>query len=168
MSEDSDLEKTEPASARRLEQAREEGDVPQSRELVSFVLLATGALGLWVMGESIVRTASSFLARCLELHRYDYTRAQEQWQYVGAQFGPLAMVLAGLILMLVLAALSPLALTRGAVSFKPLTPDITRLIGMHGLKRMFSVQGLLELPRLLGQAGAGGRRRLVADPALSR
>lgn len=48
MSEDSDLEKTEPASARRLEQAREEGDVPQSRELVSFVLLATGALGLWV------------------------------------------------------------------------------------------------------------------------
>ena len=76
MSEDSDLEKTEPASARRLEQAREEGDVPQSRELVSFVLLATGALGLWVMSESIVRAASSFLARCLEFHRYDYTRAQ--------------------------------------------------------------------------------------------
>ncbi len=151
MSEESDLEKTEPASARRLEQAREEGDVPQSRELVSFVLLTVSAGGLWVMGESIVRAASAFLARCLEFHRYDYTRAQDQWQYVGAQFGPLATVLAGLMLMPALAALAPLALTRGAISFKPLTPDITRLIGMHGLKRMFSVQGLLELPRLLAK-----------------
>ncbi|MFU0418274.1 EscU/YscU/HrcU family type III secretion system export apparatus switch protein, partial [Acinetobacter baumannii] len=31
MSDDSDLEKTEAASPRRLEQAREEGDVPRSR-----------------------------------------------------------------------------------------------------------------------------------------
>ena len=44
MSEESDLEKTEAASARRLERAREEGDVPRSRELGSFaLLLAVGA-----------------------------------------------------------------------------------------------------------------------------
>jgi len=149
MSEDSDLEKTEPASPRRLEQAREEGDVPRSRELGSFALTAVAAGGLWVMGESIVRAASSFLARCLEFHRYDYTRAQDQWSYVGAQFMPLAIVLGGLLLLLVLAALTPLALTRGAISFKPLEPDITRVFKLQGLKRMFSVEGLLELPRLL-------------------
>ncbi|MBZ0144859.1 MAG: EscU/YscU/HrcU family type III secretion system export apparatus switch protein, partial [Rhodocyclaceae bacterium] len=39
MAEDSDLEKTEPASPRRLEQAREEGQVPQSRELSAFLVL---------------------------------------------------------------------------------------------------------------------------------
>jgi FlhB HrpN YscU SpaS Family len=33
----SDLERTEPASQRRLEQAREEGQVPQSRELSAFL-----------------------------------------------------------------------------------------------------------------------------------
>ena len=149
MSEESDLEKTEPASPRRLEQAREEGDVPRSRELGSFALLAVGAGGLWVMGDAIVRAASSFLARCLEFHRYDYTRTQDQWTYVAAQFTPLAVVLGGLLLLLVLAALTPLALTRGAISFKPLAPDITRLFKLHGLTRMFSVEGLLELPRLL-------------------
>ncbi|KMW46710.1 flagellar biosynthesis protein FlhB [Ralstonia insidiosa] len=149
MSDDSDLEKTEAASPRRLEQAREEGDVPRSRELGSFALMAVSAGGLWVMGESIVRAASSFLARCLELHRYDYTRAQDQWVYIGAQFTPLATVLGGLILMLILAALTPLALTRGAISFKPLEPDISRLFKLQGLTRMFSVEGLLELPRLL-------------------
>ncbi|MCO5399407.1 flagellar biosynthesis protein FlhB [Ralstonia soli] len=149
MSEESDLEKTEAASPRRLEQAREEGDVPRSRELGSFALMAVGAGGLWVMGDSIVRAASSFLARCLEFHRYDYTRGQDQWAYVAAQFTPLGMVLGGLMVMLLIAALSPLALTRGAISFKPLTPDISRLFKLQGLTRMFSVEGLLELPRLL-------------------
>jgi flagellar biosynthetic protein FlhB len=149
MSDDSDLEKTEPASPRRLEQAREEGDVPRSRELASFALTAVSAGGLWVMGDSIVRAASSFLARCLEFHRYNYTSGQDQWNYVTGQFMPLAMALAGLMLMLVIAALSPLALTRGAISFKPLAPDISRLFKLQGLTRMFSLEGLMELPRLL-------------------
>lgn len=149
MSEESDLEKTEPASPRRLEQAREEGDVPRSRELASFALTAVSAGGLWVMGDSIVRAASSFLARCLEFHRYNYTSGHDQWNYVTGQFMPLAMALGGLMLMLVIAALSPLALTRGAISFKPLAPDISRLFKLQGLTRMFSLEGLMELPRLL-------------------
>lgn len=149
MSEESDLEKTEAASPRRLEQAREEGDVPRSRELASFALTAVSAGGLWVMGDSIVRAASSFLARCLEFHRYNYTSGQDQWNYVTGQFMPLAMALGGLMLMLVIAALSPLALTRGAISFKPLAPDISRLFKLQGLTRMFSLEGLIELPRLL-------------------
>jgi len=149
MAEESDLEKTEPASPRRLEQAREEGDVPRSRELASFALTAVSAGGLWVMGDSIVRAASAFLARCLEFHRYNYTSGQDQWNYVTGQFMPLAMALGGLMLMLVIAALSPLALTRGAISFKPLSPDISRLFKLQGLTRMFSLEGLMELPRLL-------------------
>ncbi|MEF9482252.1 flagellar biosynthesis protein FlhB [Ralstonia sp. 1B3] len=149
MSEESDLEKTEPASPRRLEQAREEGDVPRSRELASFALTAVSAGGLWVMGDSIVRAASSFLARCLEFHRYNYASGQDQWNYVTGQFMPLAMALGGLMLILVIAALSPLALTRGAISFKPLAPDISRLFKLQGLTRMFSLEGLMELPRLL-------------------
>lgn len=43
MAEESDLERTEPASSKRLEQAREEGNVPQSRELMAFMVLAAGA-----------------------------------------------------------------------------------------------------------------------------
>jgi len=60
------------------------------------------------------------------------------------------------MLLLVVAALAPLAPTRGAISFKPLTPDITRIIMLQGLKRMFSVQGLLELPKLLAKLALVG------------
>ena len=40
MAEESDLEKTEPASPRRLEKAREDGEVARSRELATFLLLS--------------------------------------------------------------------------------------------------------------------------------
>jgi flagellar biosynthetic protein FlhB len=55
MAEDSDAEKTEPASAKRLEQAREEGDVPRSREVATFTVLMAAGAGLWVTGDSLVR-----------------------------------------------------------------------------------------------------------------
>ena len=50
MAEDSDLEKTEAPTGRRLEQAREKGQVPHSRELGTFLLLLVGSTSLWVMG----------------------------------------------------------------------------------------------------------------------
>ena len=45
MAEDSDLEKTESATPRRLEKAREEGQVARSRELATFALLSAGFYG---------------------------------------------------------------------------------------------------------------------------
>ena len=53
MAEESDLEKTEPASPERLEKARAEGQVARSRELVTFVMLVTALGGLWAMGGMI-------------------------------------------------------------------------------------------------------------------
>jgi len=50
VAEESDLEKTEDPSPRRLEQAREEGQVPQSRELSTFLGTVTGAAALLLMG----------------------------------------------------------------------------------------------------------------------
>ena len=53
MAEDSDLEKTESATPRRLEKAREEGQIVRSRELVSFALLSAGFYGVWAMSSHI-------------------------------------------------------------------------------------------------------------------
>ncbi|MFW5723707.1 MAG: EscU/YscU/HrcU family type III secretion system export apparatus switch protein, partial [Halochromatium sp.] len=55
MAEDqgSDQEKTEEATPRRLEKAREEGQVPRSRELTTFVMLLAGVAGFWLGGALI-------------------------------------------------------------------------------------------------------------------
>jgi len=70
VAEDSDLEKTESASSRRLEQAREEGQVPHSRELATFISLMVGVVSLYVLGRwgghrmmEIVRSALNFERR---------------------------------------------------------------------------------------------------------
>ncbi len=50
MAEDSDLEKTEPASPRRLQKARDEGQVARSRELGTFMALMSGITMIWIGG----------------------------------------------------------------------------------------------------------------------
>ena len=67
MSEESDAEKTEPASAKRLEQAREEGDVPRSRELATFAVLMTAGAGLWMTGGGLVRQLNATMVSGLAL-----------------------------------------------------------------------------------------------------
>ena len=46
MSEESDLERTEEATPRRLEKAREEGQVARSLELTTFTVLLAAAAGI--------------------------------------------------------------------------------------------------------------------------
>jgi flagellar biosynthesis protein FlhB len=50
MAEESDLDKTEEPTGRRIEQAREKGQVPQSRELGTFLVLITAAASFWMLG----------------------------------------------------------------------------------------------------------------------
>ena len=50
MAEESDLEKTEAPTSRRIEQAREEGQVPHSRELGTFLVLIVSAATVWFLG----------------------------------------------------------------------------------------------------------------------
>ena len=50
---DSDQEKTEEATPRRLDKARKEGQVPRSRELTTFMMLLGGVMGLWGMGQML-------------------------------------------------------------------------------------------------------------------
>ena len=74
MSNESDAEKTEPATPRRLEKAREDGQVPRSRELATFLLLCVGLASLWLMsswmGEQMMTVMQSSM-------RFDAAMAQQ-------------------------------------------------------------------------------------------
>ena len=54
MAEDSDLEKTEAATGKRIERARDDGNVVPSRELGIFIQLMAAVLGLMLMGSYIM------------------------------------------------------------------------------------------------------------------
>src|SRR5699024_893779 len=65
MAEESDLEKTEPASPRRLEKAREEGQIARSRELNTFLILAVGVATLWFSAGFLYRQLMLLLLHSL-------------------------------------------------------------------------------------------------------
>jgi flagellar biosynthetic protein FlhB len=153
MAEESDLEKTEPASPRRLEKAREDGNVARSRELVTFVLLATAVAGLWLTAESLGNTMRGALRHGLHFDR----AAAFDPSYMLAQTGLMAMqsliALAPLAGMVVLAALAaPLMLGGWLFSAKAIGPKFDKLDPIAGIKRLFSAQSLAELLKALGKS----------------
>ena len=154
MAEDSDLEKTESASGRKLGQAREEGNVPRSRELASLAVL--------LMSAGVISSLGLFMFQ--GLHRLMQN---------GMRFGPADVAdpsmmgraltqagLEGLVLYLplalgvVIAAVAANLMMSGWV-FSPqsLAADFSKLNPLAGLGRMFSRQSLVELFKALLKGG---------------
>lgn len=153
MAEDSDLERTEPASGRRIEQARAEGQVPQSRELAAFLVMATGVGGIWALGDWLAHRAGDIVRHGLAFDR----RAAFDPEFMGVAFGNLsweALTLVAPIFVLTLAAalLTPFAFGGWVLSNKALTPDPMRMDPLRGLKRMFSWQSIAELVKSVFKA----------------
>lgn len=153
MAEDSDLEKTEPASPRKLERAREEGDVPRSRELATCTILLAAGSGLWFSGDHLVRSINQALVSGLSLDRaqiFDpeilYSRISADLIQVLTAFAPVA----GLLILVALG--SPLLIGGWLISGKALQPNFGRLNPMKGLGNMVSVNALVELGKAVAKA----------------
>lgn len=147
MAEDSDLERTEQPTGRRLEQAREEGQVPQSRELSSFLLLLSSAVVLWVYGAWAVRQIERVMRKGLSFSADDLygatpgfgPRLFDAWLDAMIALSPL------MIVALLSVLIAPHLLNAGVFSTKALTPNFGRLNPIKGIGRIFSVQGLSEM-----------------------
>jgi flagellar biosynthetic protein FlhB len=157
MAEDSDLEKTEEASPRKLEQAREEGDVPRSRELATCTILMAGGLAFWMSGEGLVRKLDGMLASGLSFDReqaFDFNLLLARLS-VGLVDVLLALLpLAGILILVALG--SPLLIGGWLFSSKSLQPKFSRMNPMSGLGNMFSVRALVELIKAIGKASLIG------------
>lgn len=150
MAEESDLEKTEPASERRLEKAYEEGQVVRSRELVTFVMLTTGAAALWTTGEMMGGHLSSAMRNGLHFERASAFDASHMMVQAGVVLlHALEALLPLLMMMLVAALVAPILLGGWLLSGKALLPKFSKLDPVAGIARMFSVESLAELVKTL-------------------
>jgi flagellar biosynthetic protein FlhB len=146
MAEESDLEKTEPASPRRLEKAREEGQVARSRELVTFVMLTTGMGCLWAGGEMMAGHLGSALRNGLQFERASaFDASHMMMQAASAVLHALQALVPLLAAMLVAALVAPMLLGGWLLSAKSLAPNFSKLNPVPGIGRMFSTETLIEL-----------------------
>jgi len=152
MAEDSDLERTEPPSPKRLERAREEGQLARSHELSTFAVLLAAAGGLWLMGASLMGQLSGVVKSGLRLERalaFDpaLMLLRLQQQAVDALLALLPLFL----LLLVAALVSPLLLNGWLFTLKSLQPNFRRLNPAQGIGRVFSLRGLVELAKAVAK-----------------
>lgn len=153
MAEDSDLEKTESASPRRLEQAREEGDIPRSRELATCtILVATGA-SFWFMGGNMIREIDRLLVSSLQFERERAFDFNVLYEHIVFSLGELLMAMAPMALFLMVVALvSPMFIGGWMFSTKALMPNFGRMNPMSGLGNMVSSRSAVELGKAIVKA----------------
>ncbi len=153
MAEESDLEKTEAASPRRLEKAREEGQIARSRELGTFMMLAVGVGTIWATGASIYQGLNGVLRNGLAFDQRVVSDPGVMVEQAVDGFGHALLVVLPIFgLLAVVAVLSSVLLGGIVISGKPLSPNFSKLSLFAGLKRMFSSQTVVELIKALAKA----------------
>ncbi len=146
MAEDSDQEKTEQPTGRRISQAREEGQVPHSRELGSFLVLMVAAAAFWLLGGWLAERAMMIMRKGLTMDpvflkepELALVRLTDLGFDALFSFSPLVLA------MIVASFIPPFVLNAWVFAPKALMPNLGRMDPLAGIGRMFSWNSLMEL-----------------------
>lgn len=147
---DSSQDKNLPATPRRLQKARADGQVPRSRDLSNFVVLGGGLFLLWTLvpwGYERVRHA---MQMGLTFDSANIKHPESVLEYLALVTGdallfflPMGVTLAAL------AVFSMVAAGSFAFSTKPLQPEFSKIGLISGFKRLFSRQQFFEFLKLM-------------------
>ena len=150
MADEQDLERSYDPTPRRLEQARERGQVPRSRELSTAAIALAGALTLSALGPTLTGRLADLVRNGLTLDRAAAFEPDRMLAALSAlaQASLLDLLpILGLTLAATLAA--PLLLSGWVFSPKAFVPDFSRLDPLRGLGNLFSTHSLVELVKAI-------------------
>ncbi len=146
MADDSSQEKTEEPTGRKLQKAREEGQVPRSKELSTFVVLIAGALALLIFGQYIGNGMGTLFEYSFELSRDEIFDDQQPIIHLENLVRDAAITLAPFMVIMILASfIGPTGLGGFNFATKALIPKPNRLDPVQGVKKLFSLNSLVEL-----------------------
>jgi flagellar biosynthetic protein FlhB len=149
---ESGQEKTEEATPKKLDKAKEEGQVSRSRELTTAIVLLAGMGGMVVLGPKVGEAALSIMRFNFSIPREVAFDSNLMLFYFSSTVASSLFTLAPYFAVLVIAALTgPVALGGWLFSSKALMPKMERMNPLKGLKRMFSMNSLVELFKALGK-----------------
>lgn len=147
-------ERTEQATAKRLDEARRKGQIPRSRELPMAAVLMAAALVLYSNGGQLGQAFKDMMTRSLRVDPATLAEPGTMTEALGSAvlgmlsaFGP---VFAGLS---VAAFLGTIAVGGWIFTPAPLAFRFDRLDPVAGLGRIFSLNGLVEVVKALAKAG---------------
>ncbi|NOS75385.1 MAG: flagellar biosynthesis protein FlhB [Methyloglobulus sp.] len=150
MSEDSDQEKTEEPTSKRLEDAKKKGQIARSREFNTFAMLVTSAILLLMLGRQMGSSLLNIMRTQFQLSReVIFDPASPVIYLKQVIFGGFTAIAPFLAVMVVVAIVAPLALGGWVFSWDAVSPKFGKLDPFKGIARMFSMHSLIELVKAL-------------------
>ena len=144
MAEESYQEKTEEPTQKRLDDAREEGNLPKSQELGSSMILLTGVVALYFMGSTMWQQMSE-VGYFLFDHAVEIDITTENLPKFTeiAIFHMVKLIAPFCALLTVVGILTGIGQTGPNLTLKPLEPKFNKMDPIKGAKRAFSRCGQL-------------------------
>jgi flagellar biosynthesis protein FlhB len=145
-------ERTEQPTPKRLEEARRKGQVPRSKDLTAAAVMLAGGASLYLMGGFVSGQMYAMMRRSLTLSREQALDSM----YIMPALSSAAIegfraCMPVLLVVMLAALIAPLALGGWNFSTEALAPKMNRLNPLSGVKRMFSMNALIELSKALAK-----------------
>ncbi len=145
MAEQSGMERTERATPKRLQDAREKGQVPRSRDLNTVLLMLASSAGLLAFGSVMYEGLARQMAAAFTLSRDSLLDPLAMQPFMGQVLIDVLLAFAPFLLLLFMVALmAPMVLGGWSFSPKALALDFGKLDPVKGLGRMFSLRAPVE------------------------
>ncbi len=164
-----DSQKTEDPSQKKLDDAREKGQVPVSKEVGNFMLLFGGALVIMMMAPGMADGVRDYSLQFL-LHPQDFSFDEDSMQalWLNMIVGFFKIMGVPFLLLVFFAAAGHLVQNGLVISTERIKVDITKLSPLKGLKNLFSMKTMVEFVKnILKIVLVGSVLALVIIPKIS-
>jgi flagellar biosynthetic protein FlhB len=145
-------QKTEAPSGKRLDEAREHGQVPVSRETATWVVMLAILMVMGWMLPPMARHLSDYLRGFLESPHLIQLNENSAQALLFQTLGAVGLICSLVFLVLMAAAIAGVMVQTGFFfALDLLSPDLERLLPSRGLKKLFSSGSLVEFGKSIGK-----------------
>lgn len=149
---ESGADKSEEPTGKRLEESRKKGQIARSKELNTLAVTLTGTMALIIFGAYMGNVLMDIMRGNFSLPREVLMSERSMALYLLASGKEALLAMQPFLIALLIASIvGPIALGGWLFSTEALQPKASRMNPLAGLKRMFSVQALVELVKALAK-----------------
>jgi flagellar biosynthetic protein FlhB len=145
-------EKTEDPTSKRMQQSREKGQVPRSREFNTFFMMIAAGASFMILGPGIIRGLQEILTDSLTPERAKIFDPKMMLAVVQEQLLEGLWVITPFALVMIVVAISSSLIIGGwNFSIKAMAPKPSKMNPITGIKRLLGVKGLIELAKAIAK-----------------
>ncbi len=146
MAEDSGQDKSEEPTEKRLRDARKKGQIPRSRELNTFMVLITGSVMMLFLGQRMGEGLLKIMTQQFQLKReVIFDKASPVIYFEQVMLDGLWLIFPLVLPLVIVALFTPIMMGGWNFTLEAMAPKFSKMNPLSGLKRMFGIQGLIEL-----------------------